>query len=129
MGRDLRTLAGMVSDYRADLPAQGLPTFLLSELMTQIRCDAILFEGMDSAKQGVWFAQEIPAADDGTPAEGLKQAHWQHYWDCLPAAIPTGLAICARSSRSRTSTRPGSGTVPACTATCTGRRASSTSSC
>jgi DNA-binding CsgD family transcriptional regulator len=88
LGRDLRTLAGMVSDYRADLPAQGLPTSLLSELMTQIRCDAILFEGMDSAKHEVWFAQEIPADEDGPPPEGLKQAHWQHYWDCLPCSHP-----------------------------------------
>ena len=37
--RDLRTLAGIVSDHRADLPKDGLPLSLLAELMGQIRCD------------------------------------------------------------------------------------------
>ena len=30
--RSLRALAGMVSEHRADLPEQGLPTSLLSDL-------------------------------------------------------------------------------------------------
>ncbi len=33
--RDLRTLAGIISDHPADLPAEGLPP----SLMSQIRCD------------------------------------------------------------------------------------------
>ena len=37
--RDLRTLAGIVSDHRADLPKDGLPLSLLAELMGQIRCE------------------------------------------------------------------------------------------
>jgi hypothetical protein len=36
---DLRTLAGIVSDERSDLPALGLPLSLLSELKEQIPCD------------------------------------------------------------------------------------------
>jgi hypothetical protein len=36
-GRDLRTLAGIVSDHRDDLPAEGLPPSLLADLMSQIR--------------------------------------------------------------------------------------------
>jgi DNA-binding CsgD family transcriptional regulator len=85
--RDLRALAGMVSDHRADLPAQGLPMSLLSDLASQIRCDAVLFEGLDSKRQGTWFAESFPA-DDGTPDDGLAQAHWQHYWDCRPCSHP-----------------------------------------
>ena len=37
--RDLRTLAGIISDHRADLGAYGLPLSLLAELMGQIRCE------------------------------------------------------------------------------------------
>lgn len=85
--RDLRTLAGMVSDYRADLPPQGLPLSLLNDLGTQIPCDAILFEGLDSQGQGTWFAQALPA-DDNTPAGEYAQAHWEHYWDCQPCSYP-----------------------------------------
>ncbi len=85
--RDLRALAGMVSEYRADLPAQGLPMSLLSELMSQVRCDAVLFEGFDSERQEAWFAQAVPA--DGNAAdEGLRLAHWAHYWDCRPCSYP-----------------------------------------
>jgi DNA-binding CsgD family transcriptional regulator len=85
--RDLRALAGMVSDYRADLPAQGLPLSLLSDLASQIRCDAVLFEGLDSKRQGTWFAESFPA-DDAAADDGLTQAHWQHYWDCRPCSHP-----------------------------------------
>jgi hypothetical protein len=39
---DLCALATMVTVKREDLPAQGLPLSLLSDLMSQIRCDLIL---------------------------------------------------------------------------------------
>jgi hypothetical protein len=55
--------------------------------MSQIRCDAVLFEGLDSARQQDWFAESLPA-DDNTAAEGLARAHWQHYWDCQPCSHP-----------------------------------------
>ncbi len=82
----MRTLAGIVSDYRADLPAHGLPVSLLTDLMSQIRCDAILFEGFDSARQETWFAEAVPA-DDGADGE-FAQAHWEHYWECEPCSYP-----------------------------------------
>jgi hypothetical protein len=85
--RDLCTLAGMVSDYRTDLPAQGLPASLLSDLMTCIRCDAILFEGFDSDQQKTWSAQSLPVEDDAAD-QGYAQAHWTHYWDCQPCSYP-----------------------------------------
>jgi DNA-binding CsgD family transcriptional regulator len=85
--RDLRTLAGIVSDYRADLPAQGLPWSLLGELKEQIRCDEIAFESFDSGQRMVWFTQSIPA-DPRSGEASLAQAHWQHYWNCQPCSYP-----------------------------------------
>ena len=71
LDRDVRALAGMVSDYRADVPAQGLPTSLRSELEDKIGCDSVLFEGF---RQRNWFAQSLPA-DDYAGDEGLVRAH------------------------------------------------------
>lgn len=61
--RDLRTLAGIISAHRADLPADGLPESLLADLMGQIRCDEVCFVGMDSGQQAQWFGQEVPLTD------------------------------------------------------------------
>ena len=55
--------------------------------MRRIRCEAVLFGGLDSARQQNWFAESHPA-DDNTADEGLARAHWQHYWDCLPCSHP-----------------------------------------
>jgi DNA-binding CsgD family transcriptional regulator len=85
--RDVRALAGIVSDYRSDIPADGLPASLLSELKDQIGCDSVLFEGLDSARQRTWFAQSLPA-DDYAADQGLTLAHWENYWDCLPCSYP-----------------------------------------
>jgi DNA-binding CsgD family transcriptional regulator len=90
--RDLRTLAGLVSDDRADLPAMGLPLSLLADLMGQIRCDFVSFEGLDSGRHALWFWQEIPIpADDAADeawCEGWDQRHWSHYWSCKPSSYP-----------------------------------------
>jgi DNA-binding CsgD family transcriptional regulator len=88
--RDLRTLAGIVSDDRADLPADGLPLSLLADLKDQIRCDELSFEGFDSGRQASWFAQALPALDDGAfeEYEAREPVHWQHYWDCQPCSYP-----------------------------------------
>lgn len=48
---DLCKLAAIVTAEREDLPAQGLPPSLLSDLMSQIRCDAVSFYGHDSGRQ------------------------------------------------------------------------------
>ena len=82
---DLRTLAGIISDHRQDLPAAGLPPSLLADLMGQIRCDELTFAGFDSAQRETWFAQTIPAIPAGDP---LDQEHWSHYWDCQPGSYP-----------------------------------------
>src|SRR5215471_265265 len=90
--RDLRILAGIVSDDRTDLPAEGLPPSLLSDLMDQIRCDFVSFEGLDSGRHALWFWQEIPIpADDAADeawCDGWDQRYWSQYWDCKPSSYP-----------------------------------------
>jgi hypothetical protein len=55
--RDLRALAGIVSEDRPDLPdGEGLPPSLLADLMGQIRCDALSLVGWDSGRQTCWFS-------------------------------------------------------------------------
>ena len=92
--RDLRTLAGIVSDDRTDLPAEGLPLSLLADLMGQIRCDFVSFEGFDSDRQAIWFVQEIPISADAVDeavSEACKdwdQRYWSRYWDCKHSSYP-----------------------------------------
>ncbi len=88
--RDLRTLAGIVSQERPDLPETGLPFSLLSDVMAQIPCDSVYFAGFDSTRQREWFEQRF--------ADGIEQcvsgptvgseAHWTNYWDCQPCSYP-----------------------------------------
>jgi hypothetical protein len=63
--RDLRTLAAIVTDERADVPAEGLPPSLLTELAGLIRCDQVSFFGMDSHRQEFSFMQEVPGHPGG----------------------------------------------------------------
>jgi DNA-binding CsgD family transcriptional regulator len=91
--RDLRALAGIVSQDRPDLPeGEGLPPSLLADLMGQIRCDVVSFEGLDSGRHALWFWQEnpIPADDaaDEVWCEGWDRRYWSHYWDCKPSSYP-----------------------------------------
>jgi DNA-binding CsgD family transcriptional regulator len=88
--RDLRALAAIVSEDRADLPdGEGLPPSLLADLMRQIRCDVISFERFDSGQQKTRFLQAIPVTDTDTSGwEDLDPVHWQLYWDCQPCSYP-----------------------------------------
>jgi DNA-binding CsgD family transcriptional regulator len=88
---DLCELAALVTADREDLPPQGLPPSLLSDLMNQIRCDTITFQGMDSRQEENWFLQGFPEDDeepDPVLAQAVDQAHWQHYWDSLNCSYP-----------------------------------------
>jgi len=86
--RDLRALAGIVSADRPDVPdGEGLPLSLLAELMGQIRCDAIAFQGFDCQRQKTWFVQAIPDPDYAWHEEN-DPVHWQLYWDCQPCSYP-----------------------------------------
>jgi DNA-binding CsgD family transcriptional regulator len=84
--RDLRTLLGIVSDDRSDLPAAGLPLSLLAELKDQVRCDVLSFFGVDSDQQMDWFGQDIPADCDDD--EVYDQGFWEHFWDFDPCTYP-----------------------------------------
>jgi hypothetical protein len=82
---DMRTMLGIVNDYRSDLPPAGLPLSLLAELMDLVRCDDIEFSGQDTPRQTVWFEQCLPA---GTGDIGFDvRAYWKHYWDS-PCSYP-----------------------------------------
>jgi len=86
---DLCQVVAMLTAEREDLPAQGLPPSLLTDLMGQIRCDHVQFQGFDSGRQQDWFVQAVPDADeDQAPDPGLERAHWQHYWDSKPCSYP-----------------------------------------
>ena len=80
-GRDLHTLAGIVSDDRGEPPAEGLVPSLLSDLLGLIRCDYLVFEGHGSSQQLDWFGQAVPDVD---PDGGAP--FWEHYWDDLPCS-------------------------------------------
>ena len=84
-GRDLRTLAGIVSDDRGEPPVEGLAPSLLSDLLGLIRCDLLVFSGTDSSRQVDWFGQTVPAeADD--PGFDVS-SFWGHYWSS-PCSYP-----------------------------------------
>lgn len=85
--RDLRALARMTSEHRADVPVDGLPPSLLADLADQINCDVLSFEGFDSDQRKTWFMQTIPVAGDAV-AEDLEAMHWEHYWSCQPCSYP-----------------------------------------
>ncbi|HEY1641416.1 MAG TPA: response regulator transcription factor [Streptosporangiaceae bacterium] len=86
--RDLRALAAIVSEERADLPAgPGVSPSLLADLTGQIRCDALSLDGWDSRQQLCWFRQQIPSG--GVAAcEALDEVYWEHYWDCELCSYP-----------------------------------------
>jgi DNA-binding CsgD family transcriptional regulator len=87
-GQDLRGLAAIVSENRSDLPdGEGLPPSLLADLMSQIRCDKIAFEGFDSGRQETWLYQPIPDRASAV-VEDLEPVHWQLYWDSQACSYP-----------------------------------------
>jgi DNA-binding CsgD family transcriptional regulator len=85
--RDLRALAGIVSEDRPDLPEAGLPPSLLADLTGQIRCDEIAFEGFDSGRQETWLFQSIPGRADAV-VEDLDPVHWPLYWENQACSYP-----------------------------------------
>jgi DNA-binding CsgD family transcriptional regulator len=88
--RDLRALAAIVSQDRPDLPdGEGLPPSLLTDLMGQIRCDALSLDSWDSGRQMCWFSQEIPSGDARVEFEGMDEVYWENHWDCLPCSYAT----------------------------------------
>jgi len=86
--RDLSVLAGIISEDRPDVPADGgLPPSLLADLMDQIRCDLMAFGGFDSGRRETWAAQFLPDGGD-VVTTGTAPVHWEHYWHCLACSYP-----------------------------------------
>ena len=83
--KDVRTLLGIVSDDRSDLPDAGLPPSLLSELMGQVRCDVVSFFDAGPGLQASSFSQDVPLWDYCGVDE---QAAVEHYWDCVHYSYP-----------------------------------------
>ena len=82
--KDLRILLGIVGDDRSDLPGAGLPWSMLTDLMDQIRCDALAFFAMDSSRNAIPFSQDVLPQDDGDD----ERLFWDHYWACDPCCYP-----------------------------------------
>lgn len=83
--RDLRTLLGIGSNERVDLPAHGLPPSLLRDLLGLIPSDFLACMGLDSGRQEQWFGQGIPAGDGDAgevAASGPAgpEVFWKHFW-------------------------------------------------
>jgi len=84
-GRDLRTLAGIVSDDRGEPPAEGLAPSLLGDLLGLIRCDLVVFCGTDSSRQVDWFGQTLPV--EAHDPEFDEASFRSHYWNS-PCSYP-----------------------------------------
>ena len=84
-GRDLRTLAGIVSDDRGEPPAKGVAPSLLSDLLGLVGGDLVVFSGTDSSRRVDWFGQTMPteAHDPGFD----EASFWSHYWNS-PCSYP-----------------------------------------
>src|SRR5215467_15496315 len=83
--RDLRILAGIVSDDRGEPPAEGLAPSLLDDLLGLIRCDLLNFAGTDSSRELDWFGQTVPI-EAHDPTFDVA-SFWGHYWDA-PCSTP-----------------------------------------
>jgi DNA-binding CsgD family transcriptional regulator len=86
--RDLRTLLGIVSGDRGDLPAEGLPPSLLWDLWGLIPTDFVTCLGLDSGRQEQWFGQDIPAGNGDAAGEDAPEVFWDHFWTSEPCSYP-----------------------------------------
>jgi DNA-binding CsgD family transcriptional regulator len=84
-GRDLRTLAGIVSDDRGAPPDEGLAPSLFADLLGLIRCDCLVFGGTDSGQQVDWFQQVVPVEEENPEYD--VSSFWAHYWSS-PCSYP-----------------------------------------
>ena len=87
-GRDLRALAGIVSDDRGESPAkggEGLPPSLLTDLLGLVGGDLAVFSGTDSSQRLDWFGQTVPT--EAHNPEFDEALFWSHYWNS-PCSYP-----------------------------------------
>ena len=87
--RDLRGLAAIVSQDRADLPdGEGLPPSLLADLMSQIRCDGITLASYESGRQAWECLQGGPGRGRTYVSEDLVRAYSSNYWGSRFCSYP-----------------------------------------
>jgi DNA-binding CsgD family transcriptional regulator len=87
--RDLRTLAGITTQDRPDLPAgEGLPPSLLDDLMGLIPSDLLTVLGLDSGRQENWFGYDFPADDLDLAGDASPEEFWDNYWASDPCCYP-----------------------------------------
>jgi DNA-binding CsgD family transcriptional regulator len=92
--RDLRTLLGIVSCDRGDLPEHGLPPSLLCDLRGLIPSDFVTCLGLDSGRQEQWFGQGIAAGDSDAVGEVAAldpdggELFWDDFWASEPCCYP-----------------------------------------
>jgi hypothetical protein len=92
---DARRLLGIISDDRGDLPAEGLPLSLLCELTDVIRCDALSFFLLDSARQANGFMQDAPPGSARTMTSRMSGRSGRTTGTAPRAPTPTAAATCA----------------------------------
>jgi DNA-binding CsgD family transcriptional regulator len=85
--RDLHRLAGIVTERRDDIPAEGVPLSLLSDLVEYIRCECVSLERFDSRDGSGRVLSEFPAPEEPWERDA-GPVHWQHYWTCQPCSYP-----------------------------------------
>ena len=120
-GRDLRTLAGIVSEDRGEPPAHGLAPSLLDDLLGLIRCDFLSFVGLDTAQQADLFGQAAPLepGDDWQETEEDIAPFWQHYWDTPCCSYPDRARDLRSITKSRISPSGTARCLPCFVPTCT----------
>jgi hypothetical protein len=65
---------------------------LLHDLVGLIRCDVVSLTGIDTARQEVWFGQDIPKTN---PPRRMARRFGPITWTAMHSPIPTALVICA----------------------------------
>jgi len=87
--QDLRTLAGIVTQDRPDLPKEeGLPRSLLADLMGLISSDLLTVLGIDSSRQENWFGYDFPGDDLDLAGDASPEEFWDNYWASDPCCYP-----------------------------------------
>jgi hypothetical protein len=83
---DLRALAGIVSDHRDDLPAEGLPPSLLADLMgrSAVMCCGSPATTVRGGRSGSGRKSQLSTCQ----WQDRDRATWEYYWGCQPCSYP-----------------------------------------
>jgi hypothetical protein len=98
-------------------PAEGLALSLLTDLTALVRCDHVVFFGLDSSRQGTWFHQRMPGDAGRDDSDDYERVFWHHYWDFEPCWYLDRTPDTRRVIKRSDFTRSGSFARPAYTPT------------